>query len=75
MLPFLRNRQEASASGQVETKEREHDEDFDMLQAVADDFLEAAKTGDRRLLRDALEALVEHIMDIDAKQDSLEKGV
>lgn len=72
MLPFLKNRQEGSVSGEVETKERAHDEDFDMLGAVADDLLDAFKAGDRRLLRDALEALVEHVRDMDIAQDTQE---
>lgn len=53
----------------VETVEREHDEDFDMLEAIADDMLEAFKKGDKKRLKDALEAFVVHIQEEDAEQD------
>ncbi len=67
-LPFLKNR-EGSMSGPVETIEREHDEDFDMLDAVAGDMLDAFKKGDKGLLKSALEALVEHVQAEDMEQD------
>lgn len=69
MLPFLKNRDEAAASGPVETKEREHDEDFDLLGAVASDLLRAVESKDAKLLRGALEAFCEYIQDLDAAQD------
>lgn len=69
MLPFLKNRDDAAISTPVETEKREHDEDFDMLGAVAEDLLAALETKDKARLRAALEALCEHIQDLDAAQD------
>lgn len=69
MLPFLKNRDDGVAVGPIETKEREHDEDFDLLGAVAKDLLAAIEKKDHALLRGALEALCEHIQDLDADQD------
>ncbi len=68
-LPFLKN-SEGSVSAPVETIEREHDEDFDMLDAVADDMMAAVKKGDKAALKDALAALVDHIQTADATQDA-----
>ncbi len=68
MLPFLKNRSDG-ASMPVETVERDHDEGFDMLDAVAGDILEAVKAGDKSRLKSALGALVDHIQDQDKEQD------
>ncbi len=68
MLPFLKNRSDG-ASMPVETVERDHDEGFDMLEAVAGDILEAIKSGDKTRLKDALGALVDHIQNLDEAQD------
>ena len=70
MLPFLTNRDDASVSGPPEVKEREHDEDFDFLGAIAEDLISAVHAKDAKLVRSALEALCEHIQDLDAAQDS-----
>lgn len=67
-LPFLKNR-EGSASQPVETLEREHDDDFDMLDAVAGDMLDALKKGDKSALKGALEAFMSHIQSEDMDQD------
>lgn len=69
MLPFLKNRSDGSASTPVETLERDHDEGFDMLDAVAGDILDAIKKGDKAMLKDALGALVDHIQSEDVEQD------
>ncbi len=61
-LPFLKNR-EGGASAPVETIERDHDEGFDMLDAVAGDILDAIKAGDRVMLKDALGAFADHCRD------------
>ncbi len=68
MLPFLKNRSDG-ASMPVETVERDHDEGFDMLEAVAGDILEAIKSSDKTRLKDALGALVDHIQNLDEAQD------
>jgi hypothetical protein len=67
-LPFLK-RSEGSASSPVETRVREHDEDFDMLDAIAGDVLDAVQKGDKAMLKDAFGALVDHIQSLDAVQD------
>lgn len=71
MLPFLKNREGGTASGPVETLEREPDEgaDFDMLDAVAEDLLAAVKAGDKAMLKSALQSLVDHIQSADVAQD------
>lgn len=71
MIPFLKNRNDAAASGPVETMERKSDDPpgFDMLDAVAEDLLTAFETKDKKLLREALESLCQHIADQDATQD------
>jgi hypothetical protein len=69
MLPFLKNRDDGIGVGDVETKEREHDEDFDLLGMVAEDIIGAVEKKDAKQLRAALEALCEHIQDLDAAQD------
>lgn len=69
MLPFLKNRDDAAMSGAAESKDREHDEDFDVLGAVAGDILAAVEKRDAKLLRAALESFCEHIQDLDSAQD------
>jgi hypothetical protein len=64
MLPFLKERHEASVSSPVET-----DEKFGMLDAVVDDLLEAVHKKDKKMLKAALELLVEHIQEADEEQD------
>lgn len=66
MLPFLKNRND-SPSMPVELKES--DEGFDLLDAIAEDLLEAIKKGDKAVLKDALSALIDHIRDEDQVQD------
>ncbi len=72
MLPFLKNKQEGSMSGPVESMKigpDEGDESYGMLDAVVEDMLEAIGKKDKTLLKGALQALVEHIQDADAIQD------
>lgn len=70
MLPFLKNRDDGVGTGPVETKDRKPDDDsFDMLDAVAEDVMDAVKKGDKKALKDALAALVEHIQMQDVEQD------
>jgi hypothetical protein len=64
MLPFLKDRHEGSASGPVESIKRESDEDgedFGMLDAIVEDMLDAFHKKDKKILKGALEALIEHI--------------
>ncbi len=72
-LPFLKNRDDG-ASMPVETKEREHDDTYDTLDAVADDMLAAFKKGDKGALKAALSAFADHIQSQDVAQDELTMG-
>ncbi len=72
MIPFLKDRHEGGASGSVDqTLRRDPDEDasFEMIDAIVEDMLEAFQKKDKKLLKGALEALVEHIQDQDQAQD------
>lgn len=69
MLPFLKNNNDAAAVGPVEVEVREHDDGFDMLDAVAEDLLMAFEKKDKAMLKSALQALCDHIADLDVKQD------
>ncbi len=72
MLPFLKNKHEASASMPVDVVERSPDEGsepFEMLDAIAEDMIEASKSGNKKLLKSALEALCEYIQEEDEVQD------
>jgi hypothetical protein len=71
MLPWLKRKEEGSASSPVESVERKPDEakEFGMLDAVADDMLAAFKADDHSALVAALESLVAHIQEQDKKQD------
>lgn len=46
-----------------------HDDMEQMLDQVADEFIQAIETKDKKMLVDALEALVCHIQDADEEQD------
>jgi len=67
-LPFMK-RKEGSASAPAEPIMREHDEEFDMLDAIAEDLIMAVERKDKRMLKEALEALVMHIQEEDEEQD------
>jgi len=74
-LPFLKNKknQFGVSVGHAVTADSTHpDEDRgmdDIMDHVADEFLQAIERKDKRLLREALSALVLHIQDEDKKQD------
>lgn len=76
MLPFLKDRHEGSVSEPVESIKREPDEgdSFEMLDAIVDDLLDAIHKKDKKLLKGALEALIEHIQEQDEYQDEREMG-
>lgn len=59
LLPFLKNKLEASVSAPVESLERKPDEgaeEFDTAEAVAQDILDAVKSNDAKMLAQALRA-------------------
>lgn len=74
MLPFLKDRHEASMSGPMEHVKREPDGEapFEMLDAIVEDMLEAIHKKDKKLLKSTLEALLEHVQELDEVQDSEE---
>lgn len=61
MLPFLKHSKEGSMQGPVETIQREHDEDsgFDMVEACAEDLIEAVHKKDVKAVAQALRAAFE----------------
>lgn len=72
MLPFLKDRHEGGMSGPAETikmGDNEDDDDYGMLNAIADDMMDAVHKKDKKMLKDALEALCEHILEIDEIED------
>ena len=69
MLPFLKNNNEGAASGPPEPEVREHDEDFDMFDAIAEDILQAIEKKDKGILKSALAAFADHLRDMDEQQD------
>lgn len=73
MIPFLKDRHEGSMSGPVdEVIERKSDEpeEYGMLDAIAEDLMDAFHKKDKKLLKGALEALIEHIQGMDMEQDA-----
>lgn len=71
MLPFLKDRHEGAMSGPVESIKRDPDEeqDYEMLDAICHDMMEAFEKKDKKLLKATLEALLEHIKEQDEIQD------
>lgn len=72
MLPFMKKKDEVSAGNAEDesiTRKPDEGQGFGMLDAVADDMLEAFQKGDKALLKSALDALVEHIQSEDQEQD------
>ncbi len=72
MLPFLKNRDDSAASGPIESIERKSDEDaeYDMLDAIAEDLMAAMQKKDKGLLKEALQALIDHVQSADEIQDA-----
>lgn len=73
MLPFLKNKEASVASNAEDepTLRRKSDdgEPFEMIDAIVEDMIEGVHKKDKSLLKSALEALCEHIQDMDAVQD------
>jgi hypothetical protein len=61
MLPFLKNQHEASASGPVEAVKREsdHSDEYDVLEAAAEDLCKAIQSKDYKAAAAALRAAFE----------------
>lgn len=58
MLPFLKRKEEVGSASNSEPVMRKHDdgEEYDPMEAVAQDMLQAHAKGDHRLLAQALRA-------------------
>ena len=73
MLPFLKDRHEGAMSGAIDPAiKRSADEDgmdLDMLEAISADMIDAVHKKDKDLLKQCLEALCEHIQEMDEIQD------
>lgn len=77
MLPFLKRKDDSSAFSMGEeepTQRRNPDEEEDepeygMLDAIAEDMLEAMGKKDKGLMRQALEALCDYVRGEDLNQD------
>lgn len=56
MIPFRKNQDEASMAGPVEKIKRSPDEgaDYDYLEACAEDLISAVKSGNAKLVADAI---------------------
>lgn len=74
-LPFLKDK-EGGAAATSEAVRRSPDDKGDMglLDACAQDILTAIERKDVGMLKGALEALVEHIQDLDYEQDVAQEG-
>lgn len=61
MLPFLKNKKEASAAGPVEAIKRDHDDgyEYDMLESAAEDLISAVHSKDIKSVASALKAAFE----------------
>ncbi len=64
MLPFLKNKQEASMS-----EGEDPADSFGTLDAVAQDIMDAVEKKDKAMLKSALEALCEYVREEDEAQD------
>lgn len=76
MLPFLKSKDDGVGVAPVDVMQRKPDDgaDYDMLDAVADDMLMALEKKDKKLLKSALSALVDHLQAMDEQQDKEMKG-
>lgn len=66
MLPFLKNKQEASMS---QDEDQIDNEDFGTIDAVAQDLLDGLQRKDKVLIKSALSALCDYIKAEDIEQD------
>ena len=76
MIPFLKKRDESSAYSMGEdeaTKMRKPDDDkeeeYGLIDAIAEDMMDAFRKKDMSLLKDSLRALCDYIQDEDELQD------
>lgn len=75
MLPFLRNKQDASASGPIESVERKPDEgaEYDSMESAAEDLCNAIHAKDYKGAAAALRAAFE-LMEIEPHKEGPHLG-
>jgi len=73
MLPFLKNQKEGGMSGPIEIEVRstrdDDDGEYEYLDAIAEDMLDAFESKDRRAMKAALESFCEYIKQEDEELD------
>lgn len=72
MLPFLKNKEgmvQNNAEDEVLRRKSDDGESFELLDAIAEDFLGAIEKKDKKMLKMVLEALCEYLKDQDEEQD------
>lgn len=72
MLPFQKNKQDSGYSMDYKHRESDEpleDEEYEMLDAVAEDIFTAIDNRDSKLLKDALKSLIEYIEESDEQKD------
>lgn len=76
MIPFLKNRDDASAYSQGEEDatlrrqpDQDGDEDYGLVDAIAEDMMEAFHKKDKSLLKESIRALCDYIENKDEIQD------
>lgn len=74
MIPALKRKDEASASMPADNIVRQPDEakEYGLLDSICEDLMKAIKSDNHSLLKEAIQALVEHIQDMDEEQDEKE---
>jgi hypothetical protein len=68
-LPFLKNKRNMGGGGPALEVTRPSDDGTDISDMIVDEFLQAIEKKDKRLLKEALTALVLKIQDDDKAQD------
>ncbi len=66
MIGFLKKKQEAMLAG---GSQKQDGGEYGMLDAVSEDILEAVAQKDKKLLREALEAMCDYLREEDVEQD------
>lgn len=72
MLPFLKKKEGSAAMGEDEPTQKrmgEDEEEYGMLDAIAEDMLDAMSKKDKDLMKSALEALCDYVRQEDEEQD------
>ncbi len=69
-IPFLKRKLEPNIAGDEDTIGRKPDSsEYEMLDAIAEDMMEAWDRKDKELLKAALESLCDYIAEEDEEQD------